>query len=79
MRRLSHLESRVERCYCHSGSRTGRGGGQRGLPWLGQDHMGGKNAERKVSQGAAGAVWLTLDAPQDFTGNFTRDGKVIPW
>jgi hypothetical protein len=41
--------------------------------------MGGKNAEREVSQGAAGAVWLALDAPQDFTGNFTRDGKVIPW
>ena len=41
--------------------------------------MGGQNAEREVWQGAAGAVWLALDAPQDFTGNFTRDGKVIPW
>jgi NAD(P)-dependent dehydrogenase (short-subunit alcohol dehydrogenase family) len=46
--------------------------------WVKTD-MGGKNAEREVSQGAAGAVWLALDAPQDFTGNFTRDGKVIPW
>ena len=46
--------------------------------WVKTD-MGGKNAEREVSQGAAGAVWLALDAPQDFTGNFTRDRKVIPW
>jgi hypothetical protein len=41
--------------------------------------MGGPNAEREVSQGAAGPVWLALDAPQDFTGQFVRDGKVIPW
>jgi hypothetical protein len=46
---------------------------------LAQTDMGGKNAEREVSQSAAGAVWLALDAPRDFTGNFTRDGKVIPW
>ena len=46
--------------------------------WVKTD-MGGKNAEREVSQGAAGAVWLALDAPQVFTGNFTRDGKEIPW
>ena len=46
--------------------------------WVKTD-MGGKNAVREVSQGAAGAVWLALDAPRDFTGNFTRDGKVIPW
>jgi NAD(P)-dependent dehydrogenase (short-subunit alcohol dehydrogenase family) len=46
--------------------------------WVKTD-MGGANAERDVSQGAAGAVWLALDAPQDFTGKFTRDGNVIPW
>jgi NAD(P)-dependent dehydrogenase (short-subunit alcohol dehydrogenase family) len=46
--------------------------------WVKTD-MGGPNAEREVSQGAAGAVWLALDAPQDFTGTFTRDGKEIAW
>ena len=30
-------------------------------------------------QGAAGVVWLALDAPQELTGRFLRDGKVIPW
>ena len=24
-------------------------------------------------------VWLALDAPQDLTGKFLRDRKVIPW
>jgi NAD(P)-dependent dehydrogenase (short-subunit alcohol dehydrogenase family) len=46
--------------------------------WVRTD-MGGTNAERDVSQGAAGPVWLALDAPQDLTGKFLRDGKVIPW
>ena len=46
--------------------------------WVRTD-MGGANAERDVSQGAAGIVWLALDAPQDLTGKFLRDGKVIPW
>src|SRR5262249_20380746 len=46
--------------------------------WVKTD-MGGANAEREVSEGAAGAVWLALDAPQGFTGHFTRDGEVIPW
>jgi NAD(P)-dependent dehydrogenase (short-subunit alcohol dehydrogenase family) len=46
--------------------------------WVKTD-MGGPNAEREVSQGAAGPVWLALDAPEDFTGQFVRDGKVIPW
>jgi NAD(P)-dependent dehydrogenase (short-subunit alcohol dehydrogenase family) len=46
--------------------------------WVKTD-MGGANAEREVSQGAAGLVWLALDAPQDLTGKFVRDGKVIPW
>jgi NAD(P)-dependent dehydrogenase (short-subunit alcohol dehydrogenase family) len=46
--------------------------------WVRTD-MGGANAERDVSQGAAGIVWLALDAPQDLTGKFVRDQKVIPW
>jgi NAD(P)-dependent dehydrogenase (short-subunit alcohol dehydrogenase family) len=46
--------------------------------WVRTD-MGGANAERHVSEGAAGAVWLALDAPHDLTGTFTRDGKGIPW
>jgi NAD(P)-dependent dehydrogenase (short-subunit alcohol dehydrogenase family) len=46
--------------------------------WVRTD-MGGANAERDVSQGAAGIVWLALDAPQDLTGKFLRDQKVIPW
>jgi hypothetical protein len=41
--------------------------------------LGGPNADRDVSEGAAGIVWLGLDAPQDLTGKFVRDGKVIPW
>ena len=40
--------------------------------------MGGANADREVSQGATGVVWLALDAPQDLTGKFLRDGNVIP-
>lgn len=46
--------------------------------WVKTD-MGGLNAKREVSEGAAGAIWLALDAPQDFSGHFTRDGKIIPW
>src|SRR6266481_2075115 len=46
--------------------------------WVRTD-MGGANAERDVSQGAETAVWLALDAPQDLTGKFLRDHKVIPW
>ena len=46
--------------------------------WVRTD-MGGANAEREVPQGASGIVWLALEAPQDFTGHFTRDGKVITW
>jgi NAD(P)-dependent dehydrogenase (short-subunit alcohol dehydrogenase family) len=46
--------------------------------WVKTD-MGGANAEREVSQGAAGIVWLALDAPPDLTGKFVRDRKVIPW
>jgi NAD(P)-dependent dehydrogenase (short-subunit alcohol dehydrogenase family) len=46
--------------------------------WVKTD-MGGANAEREVSQGADTAVWLALDAPQELTGKFVRDRKVIPW
>jgi NAD(P)-dependent dehydrogenase (short-subunit alcohol dehydrogenase family) len=46
--------------------------------WVRTD-MGGANAERDVSQGADTAVWLALDAPQDLTGQFVRDRKVISW
>jgi NAD(P)-dependent dehydrogenase (short-subunit alcohol dehydrogenase family) len=46
--------------------------------WVRTD-MGGPNADRDVSEGAAGIVWLALDAPHDLTGKFVRDGKVIPW
>jgi NAD(P)-dependent dehydrogenase (short-subunit alcohol dehydrogenase family) len=46
--------------------------------WVRTD-MGGRNAERDVSQGADTPVWLALDAPQKLTGKFLRDRKVIPW
>jgi NAD(P)-dependent dehydrogenase (short-subunit alcohol dehydrogenase family) len=46
--------------------------------WVRTD-MGGANAERDVSQGADTAVWLALEAPQELTGKFVRDRKVIPW
>ncbi len=46
--------------------------------WVRTD-MGGKNATRSVGEGAAGIVWLALEAPQDLTGKFIRDRKVIPW
>ena len=41
--------------------------------------MGGSNAPRSVEEGAAGIVWLAADAPQEKTGLFWRDKKVIPW
>jgi NAD(P)-dependent dehydrogenase (short-subunit alcohol dehydrogenase family) len=46
--------------------------------WVKTD-MGGPNADRDVVEGAATPVWLALDAPQDLTGKFLRDRKVIPW
>jgi NAD(P)-dependent dehydrogenase (short-subunit alcohol dehydrogenase family) len=46
--------------------------------WVKTD-MGGANADREVSEGADTLVWLALDAPQDLTGKFVRDRKVIPW
>jgi NAD(P)-dependent dehydrogenase (short-subunit alcohol dehydrogenase family) len=41
--------------------------------------MGGPNATRSVGEGATGIVWLAVDAPQNETGKFWRDRKVIPW
>jgi hypothetical protein len=41
--------------------------------------MGGRNAERNVSEGADTPVWLALDAAQKLTGKFLRDRRVIPW
>ena len=41
--------------------------------------MDGIYADREVSEGAAGVVWLALDAPKDLAGGFLRDGKLIPW
>jgi NAD(P)-dependent dehydrogenase (short-subunit alcohol dehydrogenase family) len=46
--------------------------------WVRTD-MGGSNATRSVLEGAAGVVWLVADAPQNQTGKFWRDRKVIPW
>ena len=46
--------------------------------WVRTD-MGGANATRSVGEGAAGIVWLAADAPQNQTGKFWRDRKVIPW
>jgi NAD(P)-dependent dehydrogenase (short-subunit alcohol dehydrogenase family) len=46
--------------------------------WVRTD-MGGSNATRSVAEGASGIVWLAADAPQDETGKFWRDRKVIPW
>jgi NAD(P)-dependent dehydrogenase (short-subunit alcohol dehydrogenase family) len=46
--------------------------------WVRTD-MGGANAQRDVAQGADTAVWLALDAPQDLTGKFLRDRKILEW
>ena len=46
--------------------------------WVRTD-MGGSNATRSVAEGASGIVWLAADAPQNQTGKFFRDRKVIPW
>ncbi len=46
--------------------------------WVRTD-MGGENATRSLGEGAAGIVWLATDAPQDLTGKFVKDRKVIPW
>jgi len=46
--------------------------------WV-RTEMGGRNATRSVGEGATGIVWLAVDAPQNETGKFWRDRKVIPW
>jgi hypothetical protein len=46
--------------------------------WVRTD-MGGRSADRDVTEGADTPVWLVLDAPQRLTGKFVRDRKVIPW
>lgn len=46
--------------------------------WVRTD-MGGENATRSVGEGAATIIWLATDAPQDLTGKFVKDRKVIPW
>ena len=46
--------------------------------WVRTD-MGGTNATRSVEEGAEGIVWLSAEAPQNLTGKFLQDRKVIPW
>jgi NAD(P)-dependent dehydrogenase (short-subunit alcohol dehydrogenase family) len=46
--------------------------------WVRTD-MGGEGATRSVGEGAATIVWLATEAPQDLTGKFVKDRKVIPW
>jgi NAD(P)-dependent dehydrogenase (short-subunit alcohol dehydrogenase family) len=46
--------------------------------WV-RTEMGGENAPRSVGEGAATIVWLATEAPQDLTGKFVKDRKVIPW
>ena len=46
--------------------------------WVRTD-MGGANATRSVAEGASGIVWSVTEAPQNQTGKFFQDRKVIPW
>jgi NAD(P)-dependent dehydrogenase (short-subunit alcohol dehydrogenase family) len=46
--------------------------------WVRTD-MGGAGAPRSVEQGADGIVWLAVDAPQNLTGKFLQDRKMIRW
>src|SRR4029077_5639733 len=46
--------------------------------WVRTD-MGGTNATRSVEEGADGIVWLVAEAPQNLTGKFLQDRKVIRW
>jgi NAD(P)-dependent dehydrogenase (short-subunit alcohol dehydrogenase family) len=46
--------------------------------WVRTD-MGGSNATRSVAEGASGVVWLACEAPQNETGKFWKDRRVIPW
>lgn len=46
--------------------------------WVRTD-MGGQNARLSVGEGASTLVWLASEAPQDLTGKFLKERKVIPW
>ncbi len=46
--------------------------------WVRTD-MGGQNASRSVADGAAGIVWLALEAPHELTGRFFRDSREFEW
>lgn len=46
--------------------------------WV-RTEMGGEDATRSVAEGAASIVWLATEAPQNLTGKFVKDRKVIPW
>ena len=46
--------------------------------WV-RTEMGGDNATRSIGEGAAGIIWLATEAPQDLSGKFVKDRKVIPW
>jgi len=46
--------------------------------WVRTD-MGGRHAPRSLAKGAETIVWLATAAPQNLTGQFLRDRKVIPW
>jgi len=46
--------------------------------WVRTD-MGGSTATRSVAEGASGVVWLAAEAPQNQTGKFFRDRKIIAW
>ena len=46
--------------------------------WVKTD-MGGAGATRPVAKGAETPVWLATDAPQNLSGKFIRDKRVIDW
>ena len=46
--------------------------------WVSTD-MGGPNATRSLTEGAAGIFWAATLPPEGPTGGFFRDGKVLPW
>lgn len=46
--------------------------------WVRTD-MGGAGAPLSVEEGAAGILWLALEAPQELTGSFIQGRERIPW
>jgi NAD(P)-dependent dehydrogenase (short-subunit alcohol dehydrogenase family) len=46
--------------------------------WV-RTEMGGPGADRPVEEGADTVVWLADEAPQELTGSFLRDRKMIAW